>query len=187
MSDRSRRARTRRGIQWPAVVWLTLVWVLLWGDISWLIVIGGVVVALVVLIVFPLPPLAFTGRIHPRALATLVGRFLWDLVRASVHVAALAMRFGHEPRNAVIAVPLASRGDLYMLLTAELVSLVPGSLLLETSYDDHILYLHILDAPTPEAVERARSDAKAQEERVVLALASEEEIREYRARRREST
>lgn len=176
------RQRTRRGLQWPVVVWLTVVWLLLWGEVTVVGVVSGVVVALLALVAFPLPPIAYSGKVHPLALTWLAVRFGWDLVVASVHVAYVAIRFDRQPQNAVIAVPLCSRGDLYLLLTAELTSLVPGSLLIETAYEEHTLYLHIFDVPDASAVERARTNAHKQEERVVLALASPEEIRDFRTR-----
>lgn len=174
--------RARRGFQWPVALWLTAVWVLLWGDLSVANVAGGALVSLVVVTVFPLPPIAFTGKVHPVGLLRLVLWFARDLTVASAHVAYLAMRPGRQPMNAMIAVPLHSRGDLYLMITAELVSLVPGSLLVETSHEDFTLYLHILDTNTMEDVEHARRKAYEQEERVVLALASDAEIRDYRIR-----
>lgn len=177
-----RRTRIRRGLQWPVLCWLTAVWILLWGRISVLTVGSGVLVAFVILLVFPLPPLGFSGRIRPVGLALLAGYFLRDLVLASAQVAWLAIRPETPPRNAVIAVRLRSRADLYLMITAELVSLVPGSLLVETDHENHTLYLHILGTETPGDVERARRSAYAQEARVVSALASEQELREYRER-----
>ena len=92
---------------------------------------AGCVVAAVVLIVFPLPPVTFAGRPRPVALATVRRRFVADLVAASVQVAALAFRFGHQPRSAIIRVPLRVHSDLDLTLTGEAVSLVPGSLIVE--------------------------------------------------------
>ncbi len=177
-----RRSRVRAGHQWPVVVWLVVVWVLMWGDLSVANLLGGTVVALAVLAVFPLPPLHWTGTVRPLPLLVLVGRFLADLVAASVQVAWLATNPRYQPSNAIIAVPLRSRGDAYFLLTAELVSLVPGSLVLDTDYRRRTLYLHIIATHTPAEVERARQRVWAQEGRVVRALASADERAAYERR-----
>ncbi len=47
----------RSGVRLWTIAWLTFVWVLLWGGtVSWANVIGGVVLAIAVLTVLPLPP-----------------------------------------------------------------------------------------------------------------------------------
>jgi multicomponent Na+:H+ antiporter subunit E len=115
-----------------AVVALITVWVLLWGVLSWANLISGLVVAIIVLAVFPLPPAAFAGRFRPLGLLRFAARFLTDLVRASVQLSVLALRFGHQPRSAIIRVPLRAPSELILTLTGEAVSLVPGSLIVDT-------------------------------------------------------
>ena len=84
----SARARLRDRV--IAAAALTLTWVLLWGVFSWFHLVSGIVVAVIVLTVFPLPPVTFAGRLHVRAMLRLAVRFLTDLVKASVQLAALA-------------------------------------------------------------------------------------------------
>ncbi|MGH8828286.1 MAG: Na+/H+ antiporter subunit E, partial [Jiangellaceae bacterium] len=129
----TRRERQRRGFQWPVALMLTVVWMLLWGDLSIANAVSGLLISTVIIMVFPLPPIVFTGRIHPIGLAVLAGRFAADLVTASFQVAGLALRLGTQPRNAVVGVQLYSRSDLYLTITAELLSLVPGSLVVEAN------------------------------------------------------
>jgi multicomponent Na+:H+ antiporter subunit E len=162
------------------LVWLTIAWVLLWGDLSIANVVSGAVIGIMVTAVFPLPPIIFEGRVHPIAVARLLGWFVVDLVRASVQVTALALRFGHQPRNAVIHVALRSRSDLYLTITAELVTLVPGSMVIEARRSTSTLYVHVLGVRDDSDVDRARTHALAVEERVVRALASPTELAEFR-------
>lgn len=168
----------RRAIlaQWPTFVWLTVVWVLLWGEPSWANVLGGLAVALVVTIVFPLPPMDFHGRVRPLALLHLAARFGVDLLRASVQVSAQAFRFGHTPHGAVVGVRLRNPADLYLTLTAEISSLIPGSLVIEAHRLTGMLYLHVLDLESYGGVEKVRRDVLALEERVLRAMASDEEL-----------
>ncbi len=164
--------------QLVAVGWLVLVWNLLWGEFSVGNLIGGLAVALVVLLFFPLPPVTFEGRIRPIAVLRFAGRFVSDLVTASVQVAWTALRPGAPPRSAIIAVPLRVGSDLNLTLTAEASSLVPGSLILAVDRANGILYVHVLDVPGPAGVARARREVLALEERIVRAIGSAAELRQ---------
>lgn len=176
----SRPSRSRRTVQWPVVMWLELVWILLWGSISPIIVIGGVFIALVVLTAFPLPPMTFAGRVRPVKFVVLCARFGFDLTRSSIEVAWLTLRPTKPPLNSLIEVDLLSPSELYLTITSELLSLVPGSLLIEVARTQGHIYLHILGAEDSAAAERARTAALAQERRVVEALASDDELAAYR-------
>ena len=169
----------RNGLQWPILIGLTVVWVLLWGSVTVANVLSGLVVAVVVMLVFPLPPIVFGGRLRVRGLAVLAGWFVVELIVASTQVAALALRIGKRPLNAVIQVDLRSRSDLYLTLTAELLSLVPGSLVVEARRSTSTLFLHVLGVHSDADVEEARRRALRQEERVMRALASDEELAAY--------
>lgn len=176
----------RNGVQWPMLIGLTVVWVLLWGNVTVANVLSGLVVAVVVTLVFPLPPIVFGGRVRPLGLARLIGWFVVELVVASAQVAAQALRIGQRPQNAVIQVDLRSRSDLYLTLTAELLSLVPGSLVVEARRSTSTLFLHVLGVCSEADVEEARRRALRQEERVMRALASDEELAAYPASGREN-
>jgi len=167
--------RRRVHVQWRSLVWLTVVWVLLWGDLSVGNVLSGLVIAWVVSVVMPLPPIAAEGRVRPLALARLVGRFVVDVVVASVQVGIQAFR-PRPPLSAVIRVRLRSSSDLYLTLTAELCSLVPGSVVVEAHRLTGTLYLHILDVAGADGIEDARRRVLDQEERVLRALASDAEL-----------
>jgi multicomponent Na+:H+ antiporter subunit E len=175
--DRPLTRAARRRNQAVAMIVLVTVWVLLWGTLSWANVLGGLVVGLVVLTVFPLPPVTFAGRVHPVPLLRFALRFLRDLVVASVQIAALALRFGHPPLGAIIAVRLRVRSDLNLTLTAEALSLVPGSLIVEVDRDAGILYVHVLGVRDRAEVERFRDGVLELEARLIAAIGSAEEQR----------
>lgn len=162
-----------RGVQPPVVVWLTVVWVALWGDVSVANVLGGLALALVVCLVFPLPPLRMNLHVRPLRLGWLILHFLADVVRASIEVAWVTLRFHRPPINAVIEVDLRTRSDFVLTVVAEMVSLVPGSLVVEARRSTHTLFLHVLDARDMAGVEKMRADVFALERRVVLAFGSE--------------
>lgn len=168
-------ARLRRP-HLPAVVVLTAVWVLLWDGVSLFTVGTGIVLALLVGLVFPLPPIELHGRIRPLALLRLTARLLADLVRSSVQVLSLVFRPGDPPRSAIIRVPLRTRSDLYLTQTAELVCLVPGTFVVEAHRATSTLYLHVLDSTDDASLDRAAQDVLDAEARVLRAFGSTAEI-----------
>lgn len=167
--DGSTRPARYRAVQPPAVLWLTVVWLALWGELTPLLVVGGVLVAVLVCLAFPLPPIDIASGVRPLALAVLVGRFLVDVVRASVQVSGVVLR-RRTVRNAVVAVDLESASDFVMTLVAAMLSLIPGSVVVEARRSTHTLYLHVLDVPDRERAEAFRRDALDLEQRVLRAL-----------------
>ncbi|MET8118081.1 Na+/H+ antiporter subunit E [Micromonospora sp. NPDC005189] len=174
-SGRGRLARRRD--QAVALGWLVVVWNLLWGEINWANLIGGLLVGGAVLVFFPLPAVSFGGRLRLWALVVFAGRFVAELVSASLHVARIAVQPGYRPRGAIIGVQLRVTTDLNLALTAEAVSLVPGTLILEVDRESGTLYLHVLDTHGPTDLEAARERTLAVERRIVRAVGSTAELR----------
>ena len=170
--------RTGWRFQWVTILWLTAVWVLLWGDVSWGNVVNGALLGVLVTTGLRMTPVDFHGRVHPGALLVLLARFALDLVRASFEVSLVALRPLYTPRGAVICVQLRSHSDLYLTLTAELVSLVPGSIIVEAHRLTGRLYVHVLDVETSGGIEKARQNVLDQEARVLRARASDAELAE---------
>lgn len=168
--------RSFRSIQWPAALWLTIVWVLLWGDLSVANVLGGAALGILIMVVFPLPSIDYAGKFRPLYVAWLLLSFLGELVVASFQVAWLAVRVNRQPRSAVVRVKLRSTSDLYLTLTAEMSSLVPGSLVIEAHRLTSTLYLHVLDIDHSGGADAVREHVLLLEERVLKALASDQEL-----------
>ena len=167
--------RPRRRVQWLMIGALALTWVLFWGDLSLYNLVSGALLGLLITFVFPLPPVEFHGRLRPRGGIRLVARLLWDLVHASVIVAAQAFRIT-PISNAIVRVDLRTRSDLYLTLTSELVSLVPGSIVVEARREESILYVHVLDVRSAADIEKVRRDVRDAEARVLRALGSKAEM-----------
>ena len=162
-----------RLLQWTVVLWLVVVWMLLWGSLSVVNVVWGAVVAVLVCLVFPLAPLRMSVRVRPHWLLWLVVRFLWDVLMASWQVAVKTLQLGRQPRNAVIEVDLRTDSDFVLTVVAEMVSLVPGSLVVEARAATHTLFLHVLDVGDRAGAEAFRQQVFALERRVVLALGAD--------------
>ena len=159
----------------PVIIGLTIVWAMLWGEITILSVLGGLTVATLVIVIFPFPSVDLHGRFRPLSAIVVLARFLFDLVVASFQVAWIAVRPAPPPRSAVIEVHLVGHSDLLQVMTGELVSLVPGSLLIELDAETGRMWLHVLDGSTPEAIASARHKARLQEHRVLAAFGSRED------------
>ncbi len=153
-----------------SVLWLTVVWVMLWGEVTPVTVVGGAIVAVLVLALFPLPHVRM--RLRPRVwgLLVLVGRFSYDLVTASVQVAWLALRPGRRVGGVVMDMELVGDDELLQVLTAEMVTLVPGSVVIELDPGTRVITLHALDVRTRQEAEAMRRRVRGQEARVLRAL-----------------
>lgn len=134
--------------------WLTFVWILLWGNASVANALGGLVVALVITWLLPLPAVPIEGRLHPLSLVRLIARVAYYLVLSSLQVAWLAIRPGPPPRCAVLGAHLAIKSDLVLALTVNVLNLIPGSIVLEIDQARRMIYVHVIDAGSDASVRR---------------------------------
>ena len=139
-----------------ALVWLLLVWFALWGAASPPLLLVGLGVAALTLWVFPLPPVELIVGVHPLRLLGLIGRFLVDVAVGSGQVAWLSIRPG-QPRSTVTEVQLTTRSDLVQTITAMMVSLVPGSIIVHADPDARTLTIHVLDTRTHDEADVERT------------------------------
>jgi multicomponent Na+:H+ antiporter subunit E len=157
-------------VQPVPLLWLTGIWVLLQGSITWGNVLSGVLLGALVLVAFPLPRLITGVHLRPVALVVLTVRFLSDLVVASVRVAWQAVRPGPVVTGRVLQVQLVGDADLFRTITAEMVALVPGTVVIDLDSDTGLLLLHALDVHSDEEVEATRRSVRGQERRVLRAF-----------------
>lgn len=173
---------TVREVRWnlwkqlPLLLGLVALWVILWGNLTWLSVLTGIVVAVVVSRVFYLPPAELSGRINLWYTLVFLAHFLLDVAVASFTVAYQALNPRPIPRSSVIGIHLRTRSDLIMTLDAIAMSLVPGSLVVETDRERAILYLHTFDTRTLEDVEAMRRKVLLVEARIVRAIGSRADL-----------
>ncbi|MFK5634344.1 Na+/H+ antiporter subunit E [Ornithinimicrobium sp. LYQ103] len=160
----------RRGMAPLSVAWLTLVWMILWGNLGLMTLVSGLVVAVVVLVVFPLPRVRVALVVRPLATLLLVGRFLADVVVASTQVAWLTVRPGIPPGGIVMDLELAGDDELLQTITAEMVGLVPGTVVIDLDPGDRLLTLHALDVTSRRQAQVVRQRVLAQEARVLRAF-----------------
>jgi multicomponent Na+:H+ antiporter subunit E len=160
----------------PLLAWLVLVWILLWGTWSWANVLSGVTVALVVMLVLPLPPVVGGTRVRPLPLLLYIGHFLVDLVVSGAQVAWRAIGPGGVQQGAIVRVQLRADSDLLLTVVAETLSLVPGSLVLDLDRDARLIAVHLLHVDDLADVEQQKADVLATEERIVRAFGTADDI-----------
>lgn len=134
--------------------WLVLVWILLWGTLSAANILSGLAVALLITVLLPLPVVPVEGRVHPLALLRLLVVVAYELVLSSLQVAWLAIRPGPPPRSAVLRARLAIKSDLVLALAVNIITLIPGSMVLEIDQERRLIYVHVIDVGSDRAVTR---------------------------------
>lgn len=153
---RRRVKRTLRRYGWW-VLGLTVCWSLLWDRVSVPNVVGGVVVAAVLLIAFPLPSLTADDRrlrLRPVALVPLAAEIAKDVVISNVLVTRLTLSPQRQVHTAVIACPLHTRSPRILATVANIAALSPGSMAVEALRDPPTLYVHVLSLDDPASVRR---------------------------------
>jgi multicomponent Na+:H+ antiporter subunit E len=159
------------------VCWLILVWILLWGTFSAANVLSGLLVALVIILLLPLPTVPIEGRVHPLSLLRLIVTVCYYLVLSSVQVAYLAIKPGPPPLSAVLRSHLAVKSDLVLALAVNIFNLIPGSIVLEIDQSRRMLYMHVIDVGNERAVARFYSQVATVERMLVATFEREKHWR----------
>lgn len=167
--------RSRFRVRPAAVLSMALLWMLLWGSFSPVALIGGLLLGYVITLVFPLPPVHLSGRPHIIGCVVLFAHLVSDLVVSSWRVMRLTWGRTVEPRSAIVRTELFSDNDLYQVQVAELISLVPGTVVVEVVRSPRRLYLHVLDLKDENAIADVRKMALDTERRVLRAFGTEQE------------
>jgi len=173
---------TRREIRWriwqqlPLLLVLVVLWMLMWGSLTPLTIITGIVVAVLVTRAFYLPPVELSGRFNVLWFVVFLARFGVALVVGSFQVAFLAFTPKATEQNSIVAVQLVTRSDFVMTLTAIAISLIPGSIVIEVDRAEGILYLHALGADDEDAIDRVRHEVQTTEQRLVRAIGSTDDM-----------
>ena len=135
-----------------SIAWLTFVWVLLWGTVSWANIMAGIVLAVAIGVLLPLPRVPVEGRIHPLTVLALIGRLIVDFFVSSAQVAWVAVRPGKPPLGAVMRVRVAIKSDMVLTLAVDYLNLVPGTMVLEIDHRRRMLYVHVFDVRSDKKV-----------------------------------
>lgn len=158
-----------------SLCWLLVVWVALWESATVANVLSGLVVATVLLFVFPVRDTSSaTGRFRPLQAVRFVAYFSLKLLEANVVVAWEVITPSNEGvREGIVAVPITGASDTVVAIVANAISLTPGTLTLEVERNPTVLYVHVLHL---RSVERARADVLRLELRVLRAFGDDDAV-----------
>lgn len=143
----------REKLVWVGVLaWLTAIWVALWGQISVANVVGGLAVGLVIMVALPLPRVPVRGRVRVLPLVQLAGVSIYYALESSLQLAWFAIRPAPPPIPGILRVRFRFTSDLVMVLCTNLLNLIPGTMVLEIDRERRMVYVHVIDVGSEEAV-----------------------------------
>lgn len=160
----------------PAVLGLTVVWIGLWGELTPTIVVGGLLVAAAVTVLFPVPllePLPF----RPWQVLRLLGYVLLDLVRGAAGVGWQVLRHGPRARAGIVAVPMLTRSGRVASMIAGALALAPGSFVLQLDQRRGVWYVYALGLTSAADAHRVRAQVDTMQRRVIAAFGNTEDLR----------
>lgn len=135
------------------IAFLTSIWVLLWGRLSVANVASGVLVATLLLVLYPSG--ASTGRPigrpRPVAFVRLTGSILVQLVVSNAALAREIVTPGSRIRTGVVACPLRTDSERIITFLANVLSLSPGTMPVHVQADPPAIYIHVLHLSHPDA------------------------------------
>ncbi len=121
---------------------LTLAWCALWGEVTVANLATGAVIAIAMTALrVGLPG---NGGVRLRPLVTLTGLVVVDLVRSTVAVAKEVLTRRELADEVIIAVPAPAGSHHHRLLLIVLITVTPGTAVVDIGTDPDVLYLHLL-------------------------------------------
>ncbi len=160
----------------PLLIWLVIVWGALWQDFSAGNLLFGALIAVVVARLFYLPPVELGGRFNVLRAIPFAVVFLAKVVAASCQVLFLAVARGPRVISAVVAVPLRSHSDLLVTATGHVISLIPGSLVVEVDRSTSTLYIHGINVRNAGDAARLRKEVRDTEAGLIRIMGTKDEL-----------
>ena len=174
--ENGQRQRSTLRQEIPLLIGMMLVWGALWQDFAIGNLVFGLLISLLLVRVFRLPPIILSGRFNIWRAVVFVGAFLRDVTLASFEVMFLAVFRGPRTKSAVITVTLRTESDLLVTFVGHVLTLVPGSYVVEVDRRSSTLYLHVLNVNDQADVEKARATVLLIEERLIRMMGTTEEL-----------
>jgi multicomponent Na+:H+ antiporter subunit E len=131
---------------------LVFIWVTATGDVSGQNLLIGFILGYVVMVFVQrvTGQMAYTSRVW-KAIVFVV-YFIWELIKANIQVAYFVFMPTNRMKPGVVAIPLRAETDVEITSLSNFITLTPGSLGLDVSDDQRVLYIHALNVPNPDIV-----------------------------------
>lgn len=155
-----------------------LLWALLWTSFSPFVLLSGALLGWMIVIVFPLPPMYWTGRLRLWPMIVLVTHLLHDLVTSSIRLVRFAFSRKVELHAGLVRVDLHTDDDLQQVGVATMIALVPGTVVVEVVRHPRRLYLHCLGLNENDS-DAVREMAVGVERRLLRATGSDEDLQAF--------
>ncbi|MCP2291519.1 Na+/H+ antiporter subunit E [Nocardia amikacinitolerans] len=168
--SRARRVGKDSVVRIGVLLWLAAVYMALWGDSSIGNLLAGLVVGALIMVALPLPRIPVSGRLNPLALAEVVWVGTYYALESSLQIAWFALRPAPPPVSGVLRVNLSTKSDLVLVLTTDLLNLIPGTMVLEIDRNRCLVYVHVLDVGSEAAVARFYQQTRRLERLLISAL-----------------
>lgn len=168
--------RTPFLVELPLLIGMTLLWGALWQDFAPGNLVFGFLISWALVNLFQLPPVVLSPRFNVWLAFLFLLRFIVDVAAASFSVLYLAVFRGPRTRSAIFAVPLRTDQDLMVTLVGHVLTLIPGSFVVEVDRRSSTLYLHFLNVNTQAEVEKARAGILDIEARLIRVMGTPAEL-----------
>jgi len=158
--------------------WLVVVWTSLWGRLSIANIASGIIVAALLLTVFPVGKHLLPGYIvRPVAVARLTVYFLRKLVESNIALTRTTLSRDDQIRTGIVAVPMTCESDGVLTVVANLTALTPGTMAIEVERQPPLIFIHVLRL---DDIESTRDEVRRLERLVVEAFGPSEARRAIR-------
>ena len=123
---------------------LTFIWVALTGNFAFINYIFGFVLSFFILWIISREKKKSTYFTLVPKLIAFVFYFLFELIKANLHVAYEVSTPKLKMNPGIVMVPLDIQSDIGITLLANMISLTPGTLSLDVSNDKKVLFVHAM-------------------------------------------
>lgn len=125
-----------------AIVGLALAWVLISGDLTWPNLILALVVATAALLLVRFTAHREGSRVRILRVFSFAAWYAWTTLAGSILIARETLRRRPRTDAAIVAVPNPAENPWELAMLVNLITFVPGTIVVEVSDDASTLYVH---------------------------------------------
>lgn len=130
----------------PYAVGLAVGWVMLWDEITLANFLGGLAVAALLLVGFPLPQVPANRRlvVRPWALCRLAAAVLSELLVSNVYMTHEIVTPARRLATGVVRCPMRTDSPKILSTVANILALAPGTMAVDATDGPPVLFVHVL-------------------------------------------
>jgi multicomponent Na+:H+ antiporter subunit E len=130
----------------PYAVGLAVAWVMLRDQITLANFLGGLAVAAMLLVVFPLPPVEPARRliVRPVALARLAAAVSRELIVSNVYMTHEVVTPDRQLFSGIVRCPMRTSSPKVLSTVANILALSPGTMAVDAADGPPALFIHVL-------------------------------------------